>query len=156
MINEDRVNFNTLPVELGESSTAQEHAEELLNLCRTSYWSSNGMKPYMRYSIAGGEGAINENVRVIGTPELQKYWTQESIEQVIAWNQYSMVERDELNSFKHAMNILHPDHNYINVGIAWNDFCVAIVQQFENKYVEWSQKPAVSYTHLTLPTILLV
>ena len=144
LINEDRVNFNTLPVELGESSTAQEHAEELLNLCRTSYWSSNGMKPYMRYSIAGGEGAINENVRVIGTPELQKYWTQESIEQVIAWNQYSMVERDELNSFKHAMNILHPDHNYINVGIAWNDFCVAIVQQFENKYVEWSQKPVIT------------
>ena len=78
LINEDREKYNTPLVELGTSSTAQEHAEELLNICKTSYWGNNGMKPYMRYSAAGGEGAINENIAVVGTPEIQKYWTQEN------------------------------------------------------------------------------
>ena len=68
LINEDREKYNSPLVELGTSSTAQEHAEELLNICKTSYWSNNGMKPYMRYSADGGEGAINENIAVIGTP----------------------------------------------------------------------------------------
>ncbi len=147
LINEDRERYNSPVLELGESPTAQEHAEELLNTCRTSYWSSNGMKPYMRYSASGGDGAINENVRVIGTPEIQKFWTEESIEQIIAWNQYSMVERDEANEFRHSANILHPDHNYVNIGIAWSNFCVTIVHQFEDKYVEWSQPPIITLNH---------
>ena len=147
LINEDRERYNSPVLELGESSTAQEHAEELLNTCRTSYWSSNGMKPYMRYSASGGDGAINENVRVIGTPEIQKFWTEESIEQIIAWNQYSMVERDEASQFRHSANILHPDHNYVNIGIAWSNFCVTIVHQFEDKYVEWSQPPIITLNH---------
>ena len=120
LINEDREHYNTPLVEIGTSSTAQEHAEELLNLCKTSYWSSNGMKPYMRYSIDGGEGAINENIAVVGTPGIQKYWTQENMEQIIAWNQHRMVERDELNAFRHSKNILDANHNYLNIGIAWN------------------------------------
>ena len=84
------------------------------------------MKPYMRYSASGGDGAINEIVRVVGTPEIQKYWTEDSIEQIIAWNQYSMVERDEANEWIYSMNILHPDHNYVNIGIAWNDSCISL------------------------------
>ena len=147
LINEDRELYNSPAIELGESSTAQEHAEELLNICKTSYWSSNGMKPYMRYSASGGDGAINENVRVIGTPELQKYWTEESLEQIITWNQYFMVERDEDSEFRHSMNIIHSDHNYVNIGIAWSNFCVAIVQQFEDKYIEWSQPPIITFNH---------
>ena len=144
LINEDREHYNTPLVEIGTSSTAQEHAEELLNLCKTSYWSSNGMKPYMRYSIDGGEGAINENIAVVGTPGIQKYWTQENMEQIIAWNQHRMVERDELNAFRHSKNILDANHNYLNIGIAWNSFCVAIVHQFEDKYIQWNQKPILT------------
>ena len=147
LINEDRELYNSPAIELGESSTAQEHAEELLNICKTSYWSSNGMKPYMRYSASGGDGAINENVRVIGTPEIQKYWTEEAIEQIIAWNQYSMVERDEASEFRHSTNIIHPDHNYVNIGIAWSNFCVTIVHQFEDKYIEWSQLPIITLNY---------
>jgi len=145
LINDDREHYNTPLVELGTSSSiAQEHAEELLNLCKTSYWDSDGMKPYMRYSIAGGEGAINENIAVVGTPEIQKHWTQENIEQILEWNQHNMVERDELNAFRHSMNILDENHNYLNIGIAWNSFCVAIVHQFEDRYVEWKQKPILT------------
>ncbi len=144
LINEDREKYNSPLVELGTSSTAQEHAEELLNICKTSYWSNNGMKPYMRYSADGGEGAINENIAVIGTPEIQKYWTQENLKQILAWNQHNMVERDEVNEFRHSMNVLHDDHNYVNVGIAWSNFCVTIVHQFEDRYVEWKQKPILT------------
>lgn len=147
LINEDRERYNSPAIELGKSSTAQEHAEELLNICKTSYWSSNGMKPYMRYSASGGDGAINENIRVIGTPEIQKYWTEESIEQIIDWNQYSMVERDEVSEFRHSTNIIHPDHNYVNIGIAWSNFCVTIVHQFEDRYIEWSQPPIITFNH---------
>lgn len=146
LINADRERYNITQISFGSSTTAQKHADELLNICKTSYWDSTGMKPYMRYSASGGDGAINEIVRVVGTPEIQKHWTEDSIEQIIAWNQYSMVERDEANEWIYSMNILHPDHNYVNIGIAWNDSCISIVQQFEDRYIEWDQKPII--THL--------
>ena len=64
-----------IEVTLTDNTVAQKHADELLFTCMTSYWSHNGLKPYMRYSVAGGEGGVMENVRVLGTPNLKKHWT---------------------------------------------------------------------------------
>ena len=50
-INEDRLKFNLSPVELSKNEAAQIHAEELLKTKIVSHWTTDGMKPYMRYSI---------------------------------------------------------------------------------------------------------
>ena len=146
LINTDRATYNLNPVVLGTSSLAQEHAELNANLCKTTHWDSNGMKPYMRYTKADGKGAIMENTRVIGTPDITKYWTEESLKQIIAWNEYSMVERDEANSWVNSQNILLEINNYVNIGIAWNSYCISIVQQFETNYIDWKQFPIITHS----------
>lgn len=143
LINTDRTKYGEIELTLTDNNVAQKHADELLFTCMTSYWSHNGLKPYMRYSVAGGEGGVMENVRVLGTPNLKKHWTEESIKQIIAWNQYSMVEDDKESDWQHAKNILYPLHNNVEIGIAWNNFCVAIVQQFEHDYIDWKQYPRI-------------
>ena len=144
LINADRSKYGEQELVLINNDFTQKHAEELLFTCMTSYWSASGLKPYMRYSIAGGEGGIMENVRVLGTPNLKKHWTEESIKQVIAWNQYSMVEGDEPSDWYHSQNLLYPMHNNVAIGIAWNDFCISIVQDFEHDYIDWRQYPTIT------------
>ena len=49
-------------VELGDNKAAQQHAEALLANCASSHWGPDGMKPYMRYTLAGGTQSSAENV----------------------------------------------------------------------------------------------
>ena len=39
---------------------AQSHAESMIDGCYSSRWDDRGLKPYMRYSLAGGVGANAE------------------------------------------------------------------------------------------------
>ena len=144
LINADRAKYGAPELVLINNGFTQKHADELLFTCISSHWSPDGMKPYMRYSIDGGEGGVMENTRVLGTPNLKKHWTEESIKQVIAWNEYSMVEDDESSNWEHSQTLLYPIHNNVAIGIAWNDFCISIVQDFEHDYIDWKQYPTIT------------
>ena len=50
-INESRAKYGLPVVELGENNAAQVHANELLKTEMLSHWTTDGMKPYMRYSL---------------------------------------------------------------------------------------------------------
>ena len=41
-------------MERGSNNAAQLHAESSLQNCISSHWGLDGLKPYMRYSLAGG------------------------------------------------------------------------------------------------------
>ena len=51
----------SLEVVLGANNAAQLHAEASLQGCYSSHWGSNGLKPYMQYSLAGGYQSNGEN-----------------------------------------------------------------------------------------------
>ena len=61
LINEERVRAGVAPVVLGDNIAAQLHAESALENCFSSHWGINGLKPYMRYSLAGGYQSNAEN-----------------------------------------------------------------------------------------------
>ena len=44
-----------------EQTAAQLHAESLPESCFSSHWGIDGLKPYMRYSLAGGYQRNGEN-----------------------------------------------------------------------------------------------
>lgn len=48
-------------MEQGTNQAAQSHAEELVNTEKTYHWTLDGMKPYMRYSIYGGNDIVAQN-----------------------------------------------------------------------------------------------
>jgi uncharacterized protein YkwD len=64
LINEEREVEKARPLELDDfaTSVATAHAEEMAKNEFVSHWGRNGMKPYQRYSFAGGYHATQENI----------------------------------------------------------------------------------------------
>ena len=59
LINAERIEVGLHPVALGDNVAAQVHAEASLKYCFSSHWGIDGLKPYMRYSLAGGYWVIS-------------------------------------------------------------------------------------------------
>ncbi len=49
-------------VTLDDNPAAQSHAEDMRANCFLSHWGSDGMKPYMRYVLSGGQQYSDENI----------------------------------------------------------------------------------------------
>jgi uncharacterized protein YkwD len=67
-INADREKSGLEPVALSDNQAAQAHAEDLHRMASGStHWTSDGMKPYMRYTIYNGTGFVSQNVHAYPT-----------------------------------------------------------------------------------------
>ena len=62
LINQERTRAGAPPVTLGNSPVPQLHAEDMLENCFISHWGTDGLKPYMRHSLAGSLAPNGENV----------------------------------------------------------------------------------------------
>ena len=72
LINEERTRAGLNPVTMGDNAAAQLHAEAALEGCFSSHWGLHGLKPYMRYSLAGGYQSSGETYKAatIASPML--------------------------------------------------------------------------------------
>ncbi len=61
LINAERKKAGLNSVTLGDNVVAQLHAEAALEKCFSGHWGVDGLKPYMRYSLAGGYQSNGEN-----------------------------------------------------------------------------------------------
>ncbi len=59
-INAARAGYGLHPVRDGGRMIAQSYAESMIDGCYSSHWDDRGLKPYMRYSLAGGVSANAE------------------------------------------------------------------------------------------------
>jgi hypothetical protein len=146
-INEDRMRFNVHPVVLSYNEAAQAHARDLLNTKnqRASHWSSNGMKPYMQYSIYGGTGYVEQNVVAHGYDNATIDKCKGRAIHCVKINPYKVIDNEERNMIYndskccqngHKENILDKHHTHVSIGIASNRYYVAYVQNFENNYIQ--------------------
>jgi hypothetical protein len=160
LINDDRAKFGLPPVELGHNTAAQVHAENMLEHRYLSHWTVDGLKPYMLYSMTGGDGYVAENAAYSG-------WTYEDFEENRCGSlfvncqkvtpqgemedlHWRMMYDDAGSDWGHRDNILRPYHEYVNIGIAWNDWFVAFVQHFESRRATLLDEPALVDGRLTL------
>lgn len=140
LVNRARTNAGLLPVELGDNRAAQLHAESSLANCTSSHWGKDGLKPYMRYSLAGGYQSNAENghgldycitprdfYKALGPTE------QEVRDAVAGW----------LSSPGHRSNILDKWHKKVNIGLAWDSYNFVAYQHFEGDYVEYKTPPTI-------------
>ena len=139
LINEERLDADLGPVTLGNNPAAQAHADSMLSNCFSSHWGLDGLKPYMRYSLAGGYQYNAENVS--GLSYCIKPWenyVKTSLERDI---------RDAMAGFMdspgHRDNILNPHHSRVSLGLAWDDYNMMMVQHFEHGYVSFAEPPAI-------------
>lgn len=144
LINKDRQEFGLPPVELSQNHAAQAHAEDIFQTKQISHWMSNGEKPYMTYTKYDGEGSLHQNVAISGfeKSEYEECWNEvmydcEEIEPLstIEELQYQMMYGDkECCNDGHRNNILDSRHTHVSIGIVYDNYYLALVQNFENNY----------------------
>ena len=147
LINEEREKAGVPPVTMGDNIAAQVHAENSLANCFSSHWGVDGLKPYMRYSLAGGYQSNGENgsgldycvrpsdgYRGLGSIETEIRETMEGL----------------MNSPGHRRNILDKWHKKVNIGLAWDTYNKFVYQHFEGGYVEFDVLPNITDGKLTL------
>lgn len=132
LINNDRMEHGLSNVSLSTIDAAQKHAENMLEHGYFSHWDIRGFKPYMRYTLAGGRGAVSENVAY--------YYSSGLIDQreAIKKLQWEMMHNDSDSNWGHRDNILNPLHNKVSIGIAYDEHILYLVQDFEDEYIRWT------------------
>ena len=152
LINNERARAGVDPVVLGDNVAAQLHAESSLANCFSSHWGIDGLKPYMRYSLAGGYQSNGENgsgldycIPASGRVGTTRYRAIGSIEQEVRETMDGLMD-----SPGHRRNILDPWHKKVNIGLAWDTYNFFAYQHFEGDYVEYDQLPAIENGILTL------
>ena len=140
LINAERSRAGLAPVVLGNNVAAQLHAEAALENCFSSHWGIDGLKPYMRYSLAGGYQSNGENISGLGycIKSSDGYRSNGTIEWEI---------REAMNGLMdspgHRDNLLDRWHRKINIGLAWDRYNFSLVQHFEGDYVEYDRLPEI-------------
>ncbi len=144
LINKDRA-ANGLPnVTLSCTPSAQQHADSMLEYNYFSHWDIYGMKPYMRYTLLGGTGAVQENVayKLSGVHaclgSICESYGNVNVTSAIESLEYNMMYNDSTCCHDgHRDNILSPDHNEVSIGVAYNSTSVYLVEDFVDDYVTW-------------------
>ena len=147
VINAERTNSGLNPVVLGDNNAAQLHAEAALENCFSSHWGVDGLKPYMRYSLAGGYQSNGENG--FGSDYCIK--PSDGYRAIASINQ-EVREAVEwlMGSPGHRANILRPFHKKVNIGLAWDRYNFKAYQHFEGDYVQYDSLPSIIGTVLSL------
>ena len=140
LINSERTRASVPPVTLGDNIAAQLHAGSSLANCFSGHWGADGLKPYMRYSLAGGYQTNSENgsgsdycirasdrYRALGNIEA------EIREMMEGW----------MDSPGHRRNILGKWHKKVNIGLAWDRYNMVGYQHFEGGFVQYDQLPQI-------------
>ena len=140
LINEARGRAGAPPVVMGTNNVAQIHADNLLRDCVSSHWGTDGLKPYQRYSLAGGYQVNGENFSghgECGLADSLLYWNADPIEMV-----KDSVE-GLLASPGHRATMLSPEFRKVNLGLAWDRNVFKVVQHFEGDYVQFDSLPVI-------------
>jgi uncharacterized protein YkwD len=149
LINEERKKFGLSPVSLSSNEAAQAHAEDLYQkLSSSSHWTSDGMKPYMRYTVYNGSGYVAQNVHAglsyreadilqcrVGLAICEKINIRKTLEE----SEYSMMYDDAHADWGHRDNIIDKHHTHVSLGIVYDDYYFAHVQNFESRHIVLSQ-----------------
>jgi len=132
LINSDRTSNNVSTVALSPVNSAQVHADDMLNNDYFSHWGSDGSKPYMRYTLAGGTGAVEENIAAytMGAPS--------NVDTALSNLENEMMNNDAASNWGHRINILNPFHNEVSIGISIGNGRLYFVEDFINDYVQWT------------------
>lgn len=139
MINEEREVEKVGPVALDDLATevATKHAWDLIKGGFTSHWGRDGLKPYHRYSFAGGTEATAENVSSadsVGSTKLP------DLKQDTSYLHLRLYQEKPPND-GHRQTVLLPQHTHVGIGIVVHELRLRLVELFVSRYVD--VKPVV-------------
>lgn len=156
LINKDRADHGVGPVRLGDNAAAQAHAQDMVDNFYIAHWDSGGMKPYVRYTQAGGQGAISENAAYSGPTDSndRRNFVGLDPKETIRKLEYSMMYEDEASDWGHRDNIIDPVHQFVNIGIAFTSTRLGFIQHFEETFLTFPALPSLTNGTLTVSASL--
>lgn len=118
LINQARADAGLIPVEWDETAArvAQAHADDMIARRYFSHWNPEGLGPDHRYSLAGGEHSVRENLHALiytytdGRPAPIEDWD------VIINNAHAGL----MNSPGHRATILDPSRTHVGIGMTYD------------------------------------
>ncbi len=146
LINAARANASAPPLTLGDNIAAQLHAESSLAGCFFGNWGLDGLKSYMRYTLAGGYQSNHQTSSGINycIPPGDDHPPLGTLESEIR----SSLDR-LMTDTPSRDNILNRWHRQANLGLAWDDYNLRVVLQFAGDYAEYTQPPSLNYSLLS-------
>jgi len=134
MVNEERAVEKVPPVAIDELATqvATKHAMDMAAAEYASHWGRDGLKPYHRYSFAGGTDATEENVSSANNTWSMK---ERDLKQDTAYLHVRLYQEKPPND-GHRRTILAPHHTHVGFGIAVQQLRLRVVELFVAKYVK--------------------
>ncbi len=141
LINQARKSYGLTNVTLSMEQSGVQHSDNMLAYGYLSHWDIYGMKPYMRYTLLGGRGAVDENVGYVSNESCGLLGCRGTINVRNAVKNIinSMLNNDsQCCNNGHRYNILDPNHNQISIGIGYNSSTVYMTQDFIDNYTTWN------------------
>lgn len=138
LINQDRATSGLGALSLGNVPSGQQHADSMAYFGYFSHWDVQGYKPYMRYTLVGGTGSVEENLALsyCTSSGALSPCTIKTVENAINASEWDMMNNDtQCCGGGHRENILGPFHNQVSLGIAYNSTTVFLVEDFEDTYI---------------------
>lgn len=139
LINQQRRSHGLRAVEFDgfASRVAEGHCKDMLAGNYLSHWNREGIKPYIRYSDAGGIDAVMENVSSLwGGVRFNPEFIYKTIEEM-----HLRMYDERPPSDGHRRNILQPQHTHVGIGIAYDAIGLRFAQEFVARYIEISSPP---------------
>jgi hypothetical protein len=144
LVNKDRQANGLNPVVLNFNAAAQQHAQDMLDNKYVAHWGTDGLKPYMRYTLAGGLNIEGENSDGYST----------NAPSIIIKGQIQKMEEGMMAEVapndSHKQTILNKLFKKVNIGVAYSNNSVYLVQQFEGDYLEYYQPPTINGNILSM------
>lgn len=162
LINHDRTRHGISRVAPGSNEAAQLHAEDMWKHKYISHWTTDGQKPYMAYTVAGGRGVIGEN---IATSDLYADDTFEVIAGVILGKmqhdpaetirslQWGMMYDDAGSDWGHTRTTLSSEYEFVNIGVAYDESGLYLAQHFEANRVTTEEALLDSHGRLSIRAV---
>lgn len=143
VINQDRVGAGLNPVAVSSVLSGQQHADSMAYYGYFSHWDNQGYKPYMRYTLLGGTGSVEENAALNycsdstnASARTPAPCTLKTVENAINDSEWVMMNNDSACCGNgHRDNILDALHNRVSIGVAYNSTTVFLVEDFEDSYL---------------------
>ena len=146
VINQERQKVGLNKVRLVDNTATQQHAEDMKENCFVSPWGTDGMKPYMRYTLSGGHQHSSEIVYGSNfCPTFTFLYERESIQQQINDAIDQSIKNDELGS-----DVLDPHARFVAIGFAYREPSLWAVLTFIGDHVVYETLPFIHNQKLQL------
>jgi uncharacterized protein YkwD len=137
MINHDRAVNGLAPVELDPeaASIADSYCRQQIRYGTTGHFTVDGLSPYMRYSLAGGNDGISENAAAWSATYK---FSDRALYDMIRRSEEAMIHETPPHD-GHRRAILDPYATHVGIGLAWDRGEFRLTQEFIRRYVSWKR-----------------